>query len=106
MFIVEIIGEYSARRYSGSGMGQTAGGGSETGDQVLSSSSDGTWTAIGGNSVQDTETEEHSCSLNSHNPNSEDCTVTYTRKTITIPLYMDKAFVAIRPAIFISIFPL
>ena len=51
-------------------------------------------TAIGGTAIQDTETEGYSISLNCHDANGEDYTVTFTRKTITISSYEDNAIVA------------
>jgi hypothetical protein len=51
-------------------------------------------TAIGGDAIQDTETEGYSISLNCHDPNGEDYTVTFTRKTITVSSYEDDAVVA------------
>jgi hypothetical protein len=40
-------------------------------------------TAIGGDPIQDTETEGYSISLNCHDANGEDYTVTFTRKAVT-----------------------
>ena len=51
-------------------------------------------TAIGGDPVQDTETEGYSVSLNCHDANGEDYTVTFARKTITVSSYEDVAIVA------------
>ncbi len=51
-------------------------------------------TAIGGDPVQDTEGEGYSISLNCHDANGEDYTVTFTRKTVTISSYEDNAIVA------------
>jgi hypothetical protein len=51
-------------------------------------------TAIGGDPIQDTEGEGYSISLNCHDANGEDYTVTFTRKTVTISSYEDNAIVA------------
>jgi len=51
-------------------------------------------TAIGGDPIQDTETEGYSVSLNCHDANGEDYTVTFARKAITISSYEDNAIVA------------
>jgi len=51
-------------------------------------------TAIGGDPIQDTEGEGYSISLNCHDPNGEDYTVTFTRKTVTVSSYEDTAIVA------------
>jgi hypothetical protein len=51
-------------------------------------------TAIGGTAVQDTESEGYSVSLNCHDANGEDYTVTFARKTITVSSYEDVAIVA------------
>jgi hypothetical protein len=51
-------------------------------------------TAIGGDPVQDTEGEGYSISLNCHDANGEDYTVTFTRKTVTVSSYEDNAIVA------------
>ena len=49
--------------------------------------------AIGGTAIQDTEGEGYSISLNCHDANGEDYSVTFTRKTITISSYEDNAIV-------------
>jgi ABC-type uncharacterized transport system permease subunit len=52
-------------------------------------------TAIGGTAIQDTEGEGYSISLNCHDANGEDYTVTFTRKTITVSSYEDNAIVGL-----------
>ena len=51
-------------------------------------------TAIGGTAIQDTEGEGYSVSLNCHDANGEDYTVTFARKSVTISSYEDNAIVA------------
>jgi hypothetical protein len=49
--------------------------------------------AIGGTAIRDSENESYSVSIKCHDPNGEDYTVTFTRKTITVSTYEDNAIV-------------